>query len=141
LIYPATDLVGSYRSGAENAIYPSRLESAEGYFLTIDAMRFFAAAYVPNQHDTYDPRASPLRAPDHTALPAAVVCTAEFDPLRDEGEAYARRLEHAAVRVDYFREPGMIHGYFGMGAASPAADAARQRACAAFKRLLDPSGT
>ena len=136
LIYPATDLVGGYRSAAENARYPSRAENAEGYFLTADAMSFFAIQYIPNLHDASDPRASPMRAADLERLPPAVICTAEFDPLRDEGEAYARALERAGVRVSYYREPGMIHGYFGMGGASAAADAARRRACADFKTML-----
>lgn len=136
LIYPATDLVGCYDAAAENAKYPSRLENAQGYFLTSEAMQFFASHYLPDPQTASDPRASPLRAADFNGLPASVICAAEFDPLRDEAEAYARSLERAGVRVAYFRESGMIHGYFGMGGASPAAEAARRRACAEFKRIL-----
>ncbi len=136
LIYPVTDITGHYRSAAENAKHPSRQSNAEGYFLTIDAMRFFAGEYAPDARDAADPRASPLRASSLAGLPPAVVCTAEFDPLCDEGEAYARALERAGVKVSYHREAGMVHGYFAMGAASPAADAARRRATAAFKAML-----
>jgi acetyl esterase len=136
LIYPATDIAGHYRSEAENARHPSRQSNAEGYFLTADAMRFFATEYAPDAKAAADPRASPLRATDLKGLPPAVVCTAEFDPLRDEGEAYAKALERAGVRVSYHRDAGMVHGYFSMGAASPAADAARRRAGAAFKAML-----
>ena len=136
LIYPATDLVGCYGAEAENANYPSRTENAEGYFLTLEAMRFFARTYLADPHAGLDPRASPARAGNFAGLPPAVICTAELDPLRDEGEAYARHLERAGIRVAYFREPGMIHGYFGMGGASPAAEAARRRASAQFKQML-----
>jgi acetyl esterase len=136
LVYPAVDLAGGYGLAAENDRFPSRQENAEGYFLTSDVMRFFAGHYLGGVTNGEDSRASPLRATDLAGLPLAVVCTAEFDPLRDEGEAYADRLKRAGVEVAYFREPGMIHGYFGMGAASPAADAARQRATAAFKAML-----
>ena len=136
LIYPAVDLAGNYGSATENAKFPSRQENAEGYFLTADAMRWFAGQYVPRLKDSEDPRASPLRSRDLAGLPPAVITTAEFDPLRDEGEAYANALKKAGVEVAYFREAGMVHGYFGMGAASPAADAARRRATAAFKALL-----
>ncbi|MPZ34696.1 MAG: alpha/beta hydrolase fold domain-containing protein [Rhodospirillales bacterium] len=136
LIYPATDLLGRYGVAAENAKYPSREENADGYFLTGDAMHFFASQYLPQPKDSEDPRASPLRSHTLAGLPRAVICTAEFDPLRDEGEAYADALKRAGVEVAYFREPGMVHGYFGMGAASRAANAARQRATAAFKAML-----
>jgi acetyl esterase len=136
LVYPATDLAGRYGSAAENAKYPSRKENAEGYFLTGGAMRFFAGHYLPHVQDGEDPRASPLRSGDLSDLPPAVICTAEFDPLRDEGEAYANALKRAGVEVAYFREAGMVHGYFGMGAASPAAEAARARATTAFKAML-----
>jgi acetyl esterase len=136
LIYPAVDLAGNYGSAAENARFPSRQQNANGYFLTGDAMRFFAGHYLPKLKDSEDPRASPLRSRDLSGLPRAVVTTAEFDPLRDEGEAYAEALKKAGVEVAYFREAGMVHGYFGMGAASKAADAARRRATAAFKAML-----
>jgi acetyl esterase len=136
LVYPATDLAGTYRSDVENAAYPSRQANGNGYFLTTDTMHFFAGQYVPRGEDALDPRASPLRAADFKGLPPAVICTAEFDPLCDEGEAYAHALRRAGVRVGYYREPGMIHGYFGMGAASGAAEIARQRATAAFKAML-----
>lgn len=136
LIYPATDLAGNYGAAAENAKYPSRQQNAEGYFLTGDAMRFFAGHYLPRMKDSEDPRASPLRGADLGGLPRAVITTAEFDPLRDEGEAYAEALKRAGVEVAYFREAGMVHGYFGMGAASAAAEAARRRATAAFKAML-----
>ena len=136
LIYPATDLAGNYGAAAENAKFPSRQQNADGYFLTGDAMRFFAGHYLPRLKDSEDPRASPLRNADLTGLPRAVITTAEFDPLRDEGEAYAEALKKAGVDVAYFREAGMVHGYFGMGAASPAADTARRRATAAFKAML-----
>ena len=136
LVYPATDLLGRYGVAAENARYPSRQENAEGYFLTGDAMRFFASHYLPRPQDGEDPRASPLRSDTLAGVARAVICTAEFDPLRDEGEAYADALKRAGVEVAYFREPGMVHGYFGMGAASAAAEAARQRATAAFKAMV-----
>jgi acetyl esterase len=136
LIYPATDLAGNYGAAAENAKFPSRQQNADGYFLTGDAMRFFAGHYLPRLEDSEDPRASPLRNADLGGLPPAVITTAEFDPLRDEGEAYAEALKRAGVDVAYFREAGMVHGYFGMGAASPAADAARRRATQAFKAML-----
>jgi len=136
LIYPATDLAGGYASETENAKYPSRVQNAEGYFLTSAAMRWFAGQYVPRSADALDPRASPMLSRDLKGLPSAVICTAEFDPLRDEGEAYAKALRQAGVHVSYFREPGMIHGYFSMGAASPAAAEAGRKARAAFKTIV-----
>src|SRR5262245_20111673 len=100
LIYPATDLVGCYGADPENAKYPSRTEHAEGYFLTLEAMRFFARSYLADPHAGLDPRASPARARTFAGLPPAVICTAELDPLRDEGEAYAKHLDGAGIRVE-----------------------------------------
>jgi acetyl esterase len=137
LIYPAVDAAGNYRSEAENANYPSRAQNADGYFLTLDTMRWFADHYLRDARDGLDPRASPLRAANLSGSPAAVICTAEFDPLRDEGETYAKALQRTGVRVAYHREPTLMHGFLGMGSASAAAAEAGQRIRAAFKAMLE----
>ncbi len=137
LIYPATDLGGTYRSEAENAKYASRQQNAVGYFLTTELMAWFAGHFLANAADELDWRASPLRARSLSGLPPAVICTAGFDPLRDEGEAYAYALQQAGVEVYYRREPDLIHGYFAMAAASVRAAHASRNARAAFKALLD----
>ena len=72
-------------------------------------------AVCPDPAQRLDPRASPIRATNLANLPPALVVTAEFDPLRDEGAAYARRLREAGVTVDYVAFGGMIHGFVGMG--------------------------
>ena len=76
-----------------------------------------------------------LRA-DLTGLPPAVVATAEFDPLRDEGEAYAAALDKAGVHVVQHRYAGLVHGFFGLGPISPACAAAVAELCADLKALL-----
>jgi acetyl esterase len=137
LVYPAVDAAGHYRTAAENAKYPSRAENATGYFLTLDVMQWFADHYLPTAADAVDWRASPLCAADLRGLPPAVICTAGFDPLRDEGEAYAEALRRADVPVVYYREPTLIHGFIGMGAAAPAAAEAGQRIRGAFRKMLE----
>ena len=100
LIYPVTDFESER---------PSHEENAEGLFLTGDDMTWFRSLYV-GDHDLADPRVSPLIAADLSGLPPAVVITAEFDPLRDDGEAYAEALEAAGVPVRKRRFDGLIHG-------------------------------
>lgn len=106
LIYPATDY---YLPGT-----PSLMENGEGYFLTRDSMIWFSGHYLPEGFDRYDPLAFPLHAKDFSGLPPAFVMTAEYDPLRDEGELYAERLKEAGVPVQVKRYPGMIHGFVSM---------------------------
>jgi acetyl esterase len=105
LIYPATD---SSRQSA------SRQAFAEGYFLTRELSDWFWKAYVPAGTDLADRRLSPLLARDFAGLPPAFVLTAGYDPLRDEGRAYADRLIAAGVKTTYVNYPGTIHGFFSL---------------------------
>lgn len=104
LIYPVTD------AAMDTASYTA---NAEGYMLTRVGMEWFFGHYVGSA-DKFDPMISPLRAEDVSDLPPATVITAEFDPLRDEGEAYGERLKAAGVDTHVQRFDGMIHGFFGM---------------------------
>ena len=90
-------------------------EFAEGYYLTRAEMEWFRAHYLARIEDAQSPYASPLLAPDLHGLPPALVITAECDTLRDEGEAYARRLADAGVEVACTRYGGMIHPFFSLG--------------------------
>jgi acetyl esterase len=105
LIYPVT--VASFDT-------PSYRDNAEGYLLTAGDMHWFWGHYLKSAADGENPYASPLRATNLKGLPPALVITAEFDPLRDEGEQYAHRLEEAGVPTRLSRYDGMIHGFFGM---------------------------
>src|SRR5262249_49594108 len=116
---------------------PSRAENAEGYFLSRAVMEWFAGHYLADKTHGTDWRVSPLRANSLAGLAPAVVTTAWFDPLRDEGHAYAKALAAAGVPVNYHAGEGLIHGYFGLGDASETARAEAQRARADFKALLD----
>jgi acetyl esterase len=127
LVYPATDV--AYDT-------PSYRENATGYFLELEGMRWFYDLYLRSDADRADPRASPLRATDLHGLPPALVITAEFDPLRDEGEAYARRLREAGVPVTLSRYDGMIHGFFGMNALLERGQEAVREAAAALHAAL-----
>jgi acetyl esterase len=102
LLYPVTDSAEDPRS---------RLLFADGFLLTKSDMDLFEGHYLPVGSDADDPRVSILKAPDLTGLPRAYVATAGFDPLRDEGEAYALRMREAGVEVALRRYPGLIHGF------------------------------
>jgi acetyl esterase len=115
LIYPACDAPGRTESYRANG---------EGYLLTASTMAWFWDCYLGPDGDPADPFASPIRAADLAGLPPALVITAEYDPLRDEGEAYARHLEGFDVPVVLHRFAGVIHGFLGMEALVAEADAA-----------------
>jgi acetyl esterase len=106
LVYPVTDHAFDTDSYRENADAP---------ILTREIMQGFWSYYLSRAEDGRHPYASPLRAEDVSGLPPAHVITAEYDPLRDEGEAYARRLSDAGVPVVQRRFDGMVHGFFGFG--------------------------
>lgn len=109
LVYPATQL----RAPREGSL----VTNADGYFLRTVDMDWFENHYLGDSADPNDPAVSPLLARDLSRLPRALVITAEFDPLRDQGEAYARRLREAGVVCAYSCYAGAIHGFFGMPAA------------------------
>lgn len=95
--------------------FPSCRENAEGYHLTSAAMEWFWQRYAPTPQQRFHPLASVLRAPSLERLPPAVVMTCEFDPLRDEGNAYAKRLAESGTPVLHRQLPGLIHGFLRMG--------------------------
>ena len=105
LIYPATD---------HGFGYPSMTENAVGFMLTTEAVKWFWGQYLASPEDAANPLASPMRCRDLSGLPPAIVVTAEFDPLRDEGEAYADRLAAAGVPTIKRRYNGMVHAFFWM---------------------------
>jgi acetyl esterase len=107
LLYPVTD----YHTPPT----PSYLANANGYLLTRDLMVWFWQHYLKDASEANNPYASPLRAPNLSSLPPALVITAEYDPLRDEGERYAQRLQQAGVPTVQLRYGGMIHGFFMLG--------------------------
>ena len=105
LMYPATDLAHDTLSAQENA---------NDYFLTRGDMLWFRSLYLRSDADRNSPYVSPLLAQDLHRLPPALVITAEYDPLRDEGEAYAARLREAGVTTTCTRYNGMIHGFLSL---------------------------
>jgi acetyl esterase len=130
LIYPGVDFTD------DETTYPSRQENAEGYFLTAEEMTWFRNHYLRSEDDVIDPRASPIRAADLAGAPPAVIGTAEYDPLCDEGEQYAKALANAGVTVRLQRYDGMIHGFYGLGVHSAAAAAAVLDMNATLRDLL-----
>jgi len=127
LVYPVIDAACDAQSYAENG---------EGYFLEAIGMRWFWDHYLGPDGDGAHPHASPIRADDLSGLPPAVVITAEFDPLRDEGEAYAEALQAAGVPVVARRYDGMIHGFVSMPMLFPEADDAVTRIADAVQGSL-----
>jgi acetyl esterase len=115
LIYPVTDASFDTTSYAENG---------KGFMLEGDSMRYFWDAYLGPDGDPDDAYASVLRAADLADLPPALVITAEYDPLRDEGEAYGRRLDGFDVPATVTRYDGVVHGFLGMREIVPEADRA-----------------
>jgi acetyl esterase len=126
LVYPATDLTASSASIDENG---------EGYLLTKKAMEWFMGHYLAGADPT-DSRLSPLFVDDLSDLAPATVITAEFDPLRDEGKAYAERLSGAGVDCDYRNYDGMIHGFFALSTVTPTTDDAIDAASARLRQSL-----
>lgn len=128
LIYPVTDMDFTRPSYAANG--------AGEYYLSTAAMQWFWNHYLGGQTASAAPLAVLLDQPDLAGLPPATVITAEYDPLRDEGEAYAKRLIDAGVRVDQACAPGMIHGFFNLFQVVPDASLWIDRAAANLSRDL-----
>jgi acetyl esterase len=126
LIYPVTQW---------KADTGSMTSFAEGYFLEKQTMHWFFDQYAPGA-DANDWRLSPLAATDVTGLPRAYVVTAGFDPLKDEGKAYADKLNHAGVAAVYMDYPGMVHGFFNMSAVIPTAREAIADAAKALRQAF-----
>jgi len=114
LVYPVADVDFGTASYIANG---------DGYLLDLDQMQWFFDCYTTGHVDPADWHVSPLRAPDLSGVAPAVVITAEYDPLRDEGKAYADRLRDAGVAVEYRCFEGMIHSFFGLAAYDAARDA------------------
>jgi acetyl esterase len=129
LLCPVTDIA------ADNQ---SRREFAQGYFLEGPLMSWAGNHYLPSGVDINDPRLSPLRAPDLSQLPPALIHTAGFDLLRDEGKAYADALERAGVKVRHVCHEHMIHHFYAMAGAIPYARTALKAVGADIKAALNP---
>jgi len=128
LIYPVTD----YHSPGT----PSYAENAEGYGLSRAGMAWFWHHYLADPQDAMHPHASPLRAESLAGLPPALVYSAEYDPLRDEAELYARRLMDAHVPVRMQRWDGVNHGFFFWVGIVDTAGVAMDEACAWLKNVF-----
>ena len=128
LIYPATD---------QRCEFDSHSRNGEGYLLTKEGIRFFRGGYLPDPNDWTDWRASPLLAADHRGVAPAYVLTAGFDPLLDEGRAYAEKLSAAGVAVEYREYADMIHGFILFGGVIDTANAAVAECCARLRAAFE----
>jgi acetyl esterase len=127
LVYPVANLDSFATSSYE--------EFADGYYLTRSEMEWFRRCYLARPEDAKNPDASPLLAADLRGLPPALVITAECDPLRDEGEAFARRLSEAGVPVTCTRYNGMIHPFFSLGGVISQGRRAIEQVAAAVREM------
>jgi len=127
LIYPVVDLEDHS---------PSMQEFGHDHFLTLEAMDWFTGNYLPEPEAAREPSASPLNATDVRGLPPAAIFTAECDPLRDQAEAYARKLQSAGIPVELKRYEGMIHPFFQFGGILDTAQVAMGDAASALREAL-----
>jgi acetyl esterase len=128
LVYPATD---------QRCATPSHQKNARGYLLEREGIEFFRRCYLPDPAAFTDWRASPLLAKSHADLPPALVVTAGYDPLLDEGRAYAERLKAAGVHVAYREYGEMVHGFLLFGGVLDTANAAVAECCSALRRIFE----
>lgn len=120
--------------------FPSMSENAHGYLLTRESILWFYSQYLGSEEDSLHPYSSPLLYQDLSNLPPAMIITAEYDPLRDEGKAYAERLQAAGVSVNYKCYEGMIHQFFNLAHEVDAAKIAIQDAAFALKDAFTAKG-
>jgi len=128
LIYPVTD--------HPSAGYPSYTENAEGYGLTTQGMEWFWEHYLKDPADATHPHATPIHATSLAGLPPALIITAQYDPLRDEAEAYGERLRREGVPVEIRRWNGVNHGFFFFPGLVDRASAASDEAYAWVRRIV-----
>jgi acetyl esterase len=128
LIYPCVD---------QRMATDSIQRNGQGYLLTRALMERFRGNYLPNERDKLDWRVSPLLAKSLAGVPPALLLTAGFDPLVDEGRAYAERLRGEGAQVEYRDYPDMIHGFIVMGGVLDTANEAVADCCAALRRAFE----
>lgn len=124
---------------ARESSFASYQENAEGFGLTRGGIEWFWDHYLASPEDGADPYAAPLLARDLSGLPPALVVTAEYDPLRDDGTAYADRLRSAGVDVEHVGYPGLVHGFFWMAKALPEARDVVDVVARRLRALLPPA--
>ena len=130
LVYPNTDQL---------ADDPSMRAADDPFLFNRHSVAWYRQHYLTDPGDAASPLASPLRAESLAGLPPALVITAEYDPLRDQGEAYARRLADEGVQVELSRYPGMAHGFFTMAGTVDASRAAIAQAASTLRAWFDPA--
>ncbi|MBT2507694.1 alpha/beta hydrolase [Streptomyces sp. ISL-98] len=131
LVYPNTD----YRADT-----PSRRENTDPLLFNDKSVQWYWDNYLTSPEDGRNPLVSPLRATSHAGLPQALVITAEYDPLRDEGEQYAQRLRDSGVPVESTRYPGVAHGFFAMAGVLDAGSRALEQAAAYLRTAFGGAG-